>query len=590
MSLDGIAIHAITDELSHILIGGRVDKVQQPDATTITLLIRQHGTNLRLLLSAHPQTARMALTQTAKPNPAQPPLFCMVLRKHLEGAKITAIRQIGWERIVHLVFEGYDELGERASRTLVCEFMGKHSNLILINPETNVIYDSVRRLHADMSQYRQVLPGLHYVTPPEQNKLDFTTLSVEELVPLFIEAPANQPLKKILLANLSGLGPQSAAELIFRANLDPDGRAEFLGEYDYQIIWQQLKWLSELLEQQTYQPTIVYDHQKALAFAPFPLMQFHEYEQVPLASMSELLETFIGRKEADNGFQQRLSDLEHIINHQIERCEKKLALQMEKVSEGDNAEELKIWGELLTANLYQLQQGEQAQVVNFYDPEQKMLTIPMLGHLTPNENAQRYFKRYAKAKNGAEKALEQAQHTQEELDYLDTIKDSLGSAQTLDDIIDIRLELEAADYVKAKLTKQNKKIKKEPTHKPLTVEQDGFQILVGKNNVQNDYLTLKIARNNDVWFHAKDMPGSHVVIKNHQEQREIPKEILDLAAHLAAYFSKGKHSALVPVDYTLKKYVHKPNGAKPGRVIDVNQKTIYITPDEEAIEGLFKRS
>lgn len=262
---------------------------------------------------------------------------------------------------------------------------------------------------------------------------------------------------------------------------------------------------------------------------------------------------------------------------------------MEKVNEGDNAEELKIWGELLTANLYQLKQGEQAQVVNFYDPQQPMMTIPMLGHLTPNENAQRYFKRYAKAKNGAEKALEQAQHTQEELDYLDTIKDSLGSALTLDDIIDIRLELEAAGYVKAKLTKQNKKTKKEPTHKPLMVEQDGFQILVGKNNVQNDYLTLKIARNNDLWFHAKDMPGSHVIIKNHQEQREIPKEILDLAAHLAAYFSKGKHSALVPVDYTLKKHVHKPNGAKPGRVIYENQKTIYITPDEEAIEQLIKQ-
>lgn len=589
MSLDGIAIHAITDELSHILIGGRVDKVQQPDATTVILLIRQHGTNLRLLLSAHPQTARMALTQSVKPNPAQPPLFCMVLRKHLEGAKITAIRQIGWERIVHIVFEGYDELGERASRIIVCEFMGKHSNLILINPETNVIYDSIRRLYADMSQYRQVLPGLQYVAPPEQNKQDFTKLSEEDLIPLFLEAPASQPLKNILLANLSGLGPQSAAELIFRANLEPDGRAEFLGEYDYQMIWQQLKWLSELLEQKAYQPTIVYDHQKALAFAPFPLMQFHEYEQLPIASMSELLETFIGRKEADNGFQQRLGDLERIINHQIERCEKKLALQMEKVNEGDNAEELKIWGELLTANLYQLKQGEQAQVVNFYDPQQPMMTIPMLGHLTPNENAQRYFKRYAKAKNGAEKALEQAQHTQEELDYLDTIKDSLGSALTLDDIIDIRLELEAAGYVKAKLTKQNKKTKKEPTHKPLMVEQDGFQILVGKNNVQNDYLTLKIARNNDLWFHAKDMPGSHVIIKNHQEQREIPKEILDLAAHLAAYFSKGKHSALVPVDYTLKKHVHKPNGAKPGRVIYENQKTIYITPDEEAIEQLIKQ-
>lgn len=586
MSLDGIAIHGLTDELAHILIGGRVDKIQQPDATTITLLIRQPGANLKLLLSAHPQTARMGLTEQSKPNPAQPPLFCMVLRKHLEGSKITAIRQIGWERIVHIVFEGYDELGERASRTLICEFMGKHSNLILINPENQQVLDSIRRLHADMSQYRQILPGLTYVAPPPQNKLDFSTVTEEELVQCIIEAPASQPLKKIMLNNFSGIGPQTAAELIYRCNLDPDGRAEFLGEYEYQLIKEQLRWLTETLEQQAYQPTIVYDRKKAIAFAPFALMQFSDFEQVTYDTMSHLIETFIGAKETDSSFKQKLSDLERIINHQIDRCEKKLALQMEKVADGENAEELKIWGELITANLYQIKQGDSAQVLNFYDPDQQMLTIPLIPHLTPNENAQRYFKRYAKAKIGAEKALEQAHYTQEELDYLDTIKNSLTTALTTDDIQDIRLELEAADYAKAKLTKQNKKAKKEPTHKPLTIEQDGFQILVGKNNVQNDYLTLKIARNNDIWFHAKDIPGSHVIIKNHQEQREIPKEIMDLAAHLAAYFSKGKHSALVPVDYTLKKHVHKPNGAKPGRVIYENQKTIYITPDEEAIERL----
>lgn len=590
MSLDGIAIRALTDELSQILIGGRVDKIQQPDATTITLLIRNNGTNYKLLLSAHPQTARLGLTQTVKANPMQPPLFCMVLRKHLESAKVIALEQVGWERIVHITFECYDELGEKTTRLLIGEFMGKHSNLILINPNNQVILDSMKRLSLDKSQYRQILPGLTYIAPPPQKKLAFDKISEEELVQCFLHSSSALPLKKILLASLSGFGPQTATEIIYRSNLDPEGRSEFLGDYDYITIYQQLKWLKELVINQQYTPTIVRAQQKVIAFAPFPLMQFQEYTTEVYPSMSQLIEEFIGNKELDNGFKQRISDLERIINHHIDRCEKKLALQMEKVSDGADAEQYKIWGELLTANLYQLQQGTQAVVNNFYDPEQKLMTIPLEGHLTVNENAQRYFKRYNKAKIGAEKALAQAQLTKEELDYLESIKSSLAQSLTLEDIQDIRLELENGGYVKAKLSKQHKKTKKEPTHQPLVVEQDGFQILVGKNNVQNDYLTLKIARNNDVWFHAKDIAGSHVVIKNHQEQREIPKEIMDLAAHLAAYFSKGKLSAQVAVDYTLKKFVHKPNGAKPGRVIYENQKTIYITPDEEAIQALLANS
>lgn len=586
MSLDGIAIGALVAELDHLLAGGRVDKIQQPDHTTITLLIRQGGANHKLLLSSNPQTARIGLTKSSKANPMQPPLFCMVLRKHLEGSRLISIKQIGWERIVHLTFEGYDELGEKATRTLIGEFMGKHSNLVLINPQTNIILDAIKRLGADKSNYRQILPGLEYVTPPPQEKLAFDTISEEEMINCFIEAPPSQSLKKILLNNFSGFGPQTAAEIITRANLDPDGRSEYLGQYDYAVIYQQLNWLTNLTKAQNYQPTLIKDRKKPLAFAPFALMQYEQYEAIAYPTMSELIEDFIGSKETDNGFKQRVMDLERIIQHHIERCEKKLALQMEKVADGDAAEKYKIWGELLTANLYQISQGESATVINFYDPEQNTITIAMDSHLSPNENAQRYFKRYNKAKNGAEKALQQAQLTQEELNYLESIKSSLPLAQTLQDLQDIRLELENAQYVKAKLSKQNKKAKKEPICKPLTIEQDGFQILVGKNNVQNDYLTLKIARNGDLWFHAKDIPGSHVIIKNHQEQREIPKEILDLAAHLAAYFSKGKYSAQVAVDYTLKKNVHKPNGAKPGRVIYDNQKTIYITPDEEAIETL----
>ncbi len=589
MSLDGIAIHALADELQQRLVGGRIDKIQQPDPSTILLSIRQPGHNDKLLLSCNAQTARIGITTAAKTNPAQPPLFCMVLRKHLEGSKIVEIRQTGWERIIHIVCEGYDELGEKATRILIGEFMGKHSNLILINPQTNTILDSARRLGIEMSQYRQVLPGLTYITPPPQEKHSLFELTQEQLISFFLEAPASQSLKKILLNTIAGIGPQTAAELIYRSGLNPDDRVDFLGQYDYDRIWQQLLWLRHLLEQKAYQPTLVEDGKKAVAFAPFPLQQLEQLEQTRLDSMSQLVELFIGRKEQSNLLAQRSGDLERIINREMERCEKKLALQLDKVQEGEDAEHFKIWGELLTANLYQIKQGAEAQVVNYYDPDQQLITIPMQANLTPNENAQKYFKKYAKAKAGAQQSIVQAEHTQDELNYLDSIKNSLRNAQTPDDLQDVRLELEGSGYVKARLTKQNKKNKKEPVFKPLVLHYGDIEILVGKNNVQNDYVTTRLARNNDVWFHAKDIPGSHVIIRNHQEQRELTTDVLDFAAHLAAYFSKSRYSALVPVDYTLKRHVHKPNGAKPGRVIYENQKTIYITPDEEAIQQILQQ-
>ncbi|MFR6291485.1 MAG: NFACT family protein [Peptococcaceae bacterium] len=589
MSLDGIAIHALADELQQRLVGGRIDKIQQPDPSTILLSIRQPGHNDKLLLSCNAQTARIGITTAAKTNPAQPPLFCMVLRKHLEGSKIIEIRQTEWERIIHIVCEGYDELGEKATRILIGEFMGKHSNLILINPQTNTILDSARRLGIEMSQYRQVLPGLAYITPPPQEKHSLFELTQEQLISFFLEAPASQSLKKILLNTIAGIGPQTAAELIYRSGLNPDDRVDFLGQYDYDRIWQQLLWLRHLLEQKAYQPTLVEDGKKAVAFAPFPLQQLEQLEQTRLDSMSQLVELFIGRKEQSNLLAQRSGDLERIINREMERCEKKLALQLDKVQEGEDAEHFKIWGELLTANLYQIKQGTEARVVDYYDPDQQLITIPMQANLTPNENAQKYFKKYAKAKAGAQQSIVQAEHTQDELNYLDSIKNSLRNAQTPDDLQDVRLELEGSGYVKARLTKQNKKNKKEPVLKPLVLHYGDIEILVGKNNVQNDYVTTRLARNNDVWFHAKDIPGSHVIIRNHQEQRELTTDVLDFAAHLAAYFSKSRYSALVPVDYTLKRHVHKPNGAKPGRVIYENQKTIYITPDEEAIQQILQQ-
>jgi len=589
LSLDGIAIRALVDELKPQLMGGRIDRIQQPDNNSLMLTIRQPGKNYRLFLTINPQSARFHLTQISRPNPLQPPLFCMVLRKHLEGSKIIDIRQVGLERIVHFIFEGFDELGDKVSRTLIGEFMGKHSNLILVKDDEQIILDSIKRLSHAVNQYREVLPGVKYVAPPPQEKLSLETTTEERLVESLLALAPEQKVYKALLNIIEGIGPQTAKELIIRSGLDDETRLEFLGEYEYVKLWGNINWLRTQIETQSYQPTLVKDlNGKPLAFAPFFLQQFTGLEQEPYASMGALLEFFIGKNEEKNVFKQKSGDLERILDRELERCQKKLALQLEKQAEGEKANKYKLWGELLTANLYNLKQGKEAKVYNFYSEEQEEIVIPLDPTLTPNENAQKYFKKYAKAKAGSEKAIEQSKATLEEINYLESIKSSLERAENLNDLQEIRWELEEAGYVKAKIIKAKGKDKSGSPSEPLVFNISGFKILVGKNNKQNDYVTFKLGKNEDLWLHVKDIPGSHVIIKN-PEKKEIPKTILDTAANLAAYYSKGRYSALVPVDYTHRKNVKKPGGAKPGMVIYENQKTIYITPDEEKALQLMKK-
>ena len=322
------------------------------------------------------------------------------------------------------------------------------------------------------------------------------------------------------------------------------------------------------------------NNDKLIAFAPFYLQQFSELKQETFPSMSNLIEFFIGKIEEKNVFTQKIGDLEKIIDRELERCHRKLALQLEKIGEGEKAEIFKLWGELITANLYNLKQAKEVRVPNYYSEEYEEVLIPLEPNLSPNENAQKYFKKYSKARLGAEKAAEQSKATMEEIDYLESIKSSLERSENPHDLQEIRWELEEAGYVKAKPIKAKNKAKTQVQAEPLTFQVDGYKILVGKNNKQNDYITFKLGKNEDTWLHVKDIPGSHVIIKN-PEKKTIPKGILEAAANLAAYHSKGRYSALVPVDYTQRKNVKKPNGAKPGMVIYENQKTIFITPDEK---------
>lgn len=586
MSLDGIAMRALAQDLKNQLLGGRIDKIAQPSATTMTMTVRAAGSNHKCFATINPQSARVSLTKQTFDSPLTPPQFCMVLRKHIQGAVIEDIRQVEWERMIAFDLRGRNEIGEVTTFTLLFELMGKNSNIILLD-DHGTILDAIKRVGIGTNNYRQFQPGIPYQMPPAQNKLSLDALDETTLTTALLDAGLQKTAAKALLASVAGLGPQTVTELLIRADIAPDTRVEYLGDIDYSRLWQQCSKLLARCTDADWQPTLVYQGREIFAFAPFTLMQFDNFHQEARPTMTAMLEDYYAIKEKQELFQQRRTSLERIVRHEKERCEKKLALQLEKVDELEYADDWRIKGELITANLYRIKQGPVAEVENFYK-NGALERIDMNPSKTPNENAQAFFKKYNKAKVSAEKAAVQAERTGEELEYLRTIEDSLEQAQNTDDLIDVRLELEEAGYAKRHVQQRNKKAvhKPQPTHLII----DGYELYIGKNNHQNDYVTQKIGRNADLWLHTKDIHGAHIIIKASRSYDGFSPEIIEKAAALAAWFSKARYSAKVPVDVTLRKNVHKPSGAKPGMVIYTDQQTVFVTPDEHEIEALLAQT
>lgn len=598
MSLDGIAMRALAQDLKAQLAGGRIDKIAQPSATTMTMGVRAAGKNHKCFATINPQSARVSLTRQTFESPQTPPQFCMVLRKHIQGATIEDIHQIDWERMIAFDLRGRNEIGEETTFTLLFELMGKNSNIMLIDNHGTIL-DAIRRVGMGTNNYRQFQPGIPYQMPPAQHKIALNDLDEARLTAAMLEQGLAKTAAKALLASVAGLGPQTVTELLVRANIAPDTRVEYFGDIDYSRLWQQCAWLREMSDKANWQPTLVYRGQEIFAFAPFTLTQFDGFHQETRSSMTTMLEDYYEIKERQELFQQKRTSLERIVRHEKDRCEKKLALQLEKVDELEHADQWRIKGELITANLYRIKQGPVAEVENFYKDGAPLERIEMNPSKTPNENAQTFFKKYNKAKVSAEKAAVQAEKTSEELEYLRTIEDSLEQAQTTDDLVDVRLELEEAGYAKRHAQSRSKKAvhKPQPTHLFI----DGYELYIGKNNHQNDYVTQKIGRNADLWLHTKDIHGAHVIIKaphNYRvtgseagtNQDGFTPEIIEKAAELAAWFSKARYSAKVPVDVTLRKNVHKPSGAKPGMVIYTDQETYFVTPDETTVENLLMQT
>lgn len=587
MSYDGIVMRAVTFELNNNLKGARIDKIYQPGKKEVILHIRQPGHTHKLLLSANAQEAGVYLTEQARPNPTEPPLFCMVLRKHLEGGKILSFEQVNMERIMKIQCEVIDELGDKVKRTIIIEIMGKHSNIILLDPQNNKILDSIHRIPSSISRYRQVLPGLPYQAPPPQEKIIPWETDETQFYNKLLSFPLTQTLNKAILKSFSGLGPQSVGEIITRADLNPTLSIEYCGEYEFSKLWQSFLQIAQNIYNNKFQPEIIVQKKAPISFSAIALTQYPPKLRQAMANMNQALDFYYIHKKTVDILQQKKHNLQQVVKKEIERCEKKKGLQLQTIQDSRNAEKYKVWGELLTANLHLIKQGKEAEAIDYFHPEQKKVKIPLDQNLSPVANAQKYFKKYQKSKHAAQQAAIQLESTEAELEYLYSIASSIESVTKLPEVNEIKDELIEANYLKPapvkKKSKQKKAVKDQSTPDHIVI--DSWEIYWGKNNKQNDLLTMKMAKPQDLWFHTKDIPGSHVIIKNPHNQT-VPENILEWGAMLAAYHSKAHLSTNVPVDYTYKKHVWKIKGAKPGMVHYENQRTIYVTPDLDKIEQL----
>ena len=572
MPMDGFTLHFLARELREALVGARVDRAVQPERDEVLLTMRNHNENFNVLFSASAGCARAHITRVKKNNPLEPPMLCMLLRKHLSGARVTDVRQIDCDRILEIAFEHFDELGERTTKTLVCEFMGKHSNLIFLTADGKII-DSARHVTEQISSVRQVLPGLYYQRPPAHGKLPFLALEPAALAARLAEAP--KTLHKALSECVSGLSTQTAREIAYRTlgdenastgSLAPEAVAEAV-----------VRVMQEMLGE--FSPALLYapGEDAPIDAVPIPFKSRAHLDSRPMPSLSAALDEFYRARDLAERMQQKSAALHRVLKNNLERSEKKLAIQEEALLNCERAEDYRIKGELLMANLHLVSKGaKRVSVPNYYDEALTPMEIELDERISPAQNAQRYFKRYQKARSARKFALEQKAIAQEEIRYLASQLLALETCTEEAELAEIREELEKLGYVRA--NHNRRQMKKLPPSTPLRfTAPSGAEIFVGKNNRQNDELTFS-AKPGYVWLHAKDMPGSHVIIA-----RENPDEAtIRFAASLAARYSSGRESGRVPIDYALKKYVKKPSGAKPGFVTYTNQKTLYAEPLREA--------
>ena len=569
MSFDGLFTRAMSIELKEQLLGGRINKVQQPFTNEIILSVRANGKNHKLLLSAHPSYARIQLTEESYENPKEPPMFCMLLRKHLEGYFIEDIYQMDNERIIVLEIRGRNEIGDTSYKKLMIEIMGRHSNIILVDRDKNTILDSIKHISYAVNSHRAILPGYEYIAPPAQEKQDPYNAFDEDILRA-IDFNSGK-LDKQLVQQFVGFSPLIAKEIFYHAGL---ANRETLPKAFLSVM--------DPIKKGNYSPSIMVTSEKEY-FYIIPLDHV-KGEVKSFATLSKMLDRYYFGKAERDRVKQQSNDLERFIINERDKNSKKIKKLERSLLEAENADEYQLLGELLTANLYAVKKGmKEIEVINYYDEDSKLRKISLNPRLSPSENAQKYFTKYQKAKNSIHFIKEQIRLAQQEYEYFETLYQQILSASPKD-IQEIREELVEEGYLRERQKKQNKKAQNTKPVLDYYVSDDQTEIIVGKNNKQNDYLTNRVAARDEIWLHTKDIPGSHVVIRS----KTPSEETILQAAKLAAYFSKARQSSSVPVDYTLVRHVKKPSGAKPGFVIYDNQQTVYVTPDEETVIRLKK--
>lgn len=571
MAFDGISVAALTYELNERLSGGRISKIIQPEKDALLLHIKTREESLKLLLSANPSLPLAYLTDKNLSGPSQAPAFLMLARKHLSNARILSVSQPGLERVLRLEAEHLDEMGDLRRYALILEIMGKHSNLIITDAEDRIL-DAIRRIGSGVSSVREVLPGRQYFIPNTQEKLELTD---DALWQRLKDWPG--PVEKALSALLTGVSAGMAKELVLSAGLDGSESAASLNKEQLLRLEQTLEALAETIKQHRFSPQIYYHRGQLVDFSALPLSYHDPAEAVPYESMSRLLFDFYAEKNADTRIRQRSAELRHLLSQTMERDSRKRELMEKQLKDAEKRDKYKLWGELIQSFGYGLPPGvKELKAKNYYENDAEII-IPLDEELSPQENAVKYFDRYQKLRRTYEATLVQKEETERELSYLRSVEQALDMAENEEDLSAIREELRAGGYIRSRGAAGKKGGARPKAAQPLHyISSEGFDFYVGKNNYQNEYVSFELASGNDWWFHVKGLAGSHVIVKT--GGRELSDKGFEEAAALAAWYSSAPRDGKVEVDYTRRRELKKPAGAKPGMVIYHTNYSLVTTP------------
>ena len=575
MAFDGITVAALTKELKETICDGRIAKIAQPESDELLLTIKTKEGQRRLSISASASLPLIYLTNDNKPSPMTAPNFCMLLRKHIGNGRIVDVSQPGLERIIQLRIEHLDELGDLRQKTLVIEIMGKHSNIIFCDEKDQII-DSIKHVPAQMSSVREVLPGRPYFIPDTMEKQNPLTAAGED----FSRALRGKPMRisKAVYTSFTGISPVVAEEICYLAGIDSQMTASDLTDDMLTHLYRQFQYYMEDVRNGAFNPVIYFDGNTPKEFSALPLTHFQNLEKKEYGSISEVLSTYYATRNALVRIRQKSADLRHIVQTALERNRKKYELQSRQLKDTENRDLYKVYGELINAYGYQLPEGsKELTALNYYTGEE--ITIPLDPVKTPQENAQKYFARYNKQKRTYEALTELISEAGDEIRYLESVESALDIALYEEDLTQIKEELSQAGYIRRRQQKKKAKILSRPLH---YISSDGYHMYVGKNNLQNEELTFHFASGNDWWFHAKGVPGSHVILKSGGD--EVPDRTFEEAGRLAAYYSKNRGNEKAEIDYIEKKHVKKVNGGRPGFVIYHTNYSLVIDSDISGIE------